>query len=141
VDVLFYLPLNRYAYIYDFRHGLLDSFLFLSFTAGTSVHKAVRTKAKMSLHFPAITGLAALSSFALVTYLPDILLSSRPSYAGTFAQLWALGLSLNLSWAIILYPKFFSPLRHLPGPKAGSWWNGSFLDITRRPTGEPMKEW
>jgi hypothetical protein len=95
----------------------------------------------MDTPYQAIAGLAAVSSYVLVTYVPELLPSSKPGYIGTFAQLWSLGFSLSLTWQVILYPKFFSPLRHLPSPKGGSWWNGHFSEIVARPSGEPMKDW
>jgi hypothetical protein len=95
----------------------------------------------MDTPFQAITGLAAASSFGLVAYFPGVLPSSQPGYISTFAQIWSLAFSGSLLWQVILYPKFFSPLRHLPGPAGGSWWNGHFSDIVKRPSGEPMKEW
>jgi hypothetical protein len=95
----------------------------------------------MDIPFKAITGLAALSSYALVTYFPHLLPYSQPSYLGTFAQIWIVEVSISLFWQVILYPKYFSPLRHLPGPEGGSWWCGYFFEIIRRPSGEPIKEW
>ncbi|KAI9640865.1 hypothetical protein NHQ30_010706 [Ciborinia camelliae] len=42
---------------------------------------------------------------------------------------------------MFLYPFYFSPLRHLPSPKGGSWWNGQWNRISAEPTGEPMLDW
>jgi hypothetical protein len=44
-------------------------------------------------------------------------------------------------WAVILYPKFFSPLRHLPGPTGGSWWNGQNERLWSEVNGGPMIDW
>lgn len=44
-------------------------------------------------------------------------------------------------WTVFLYPKVFSPLRGLPEPKGGSWYNGHFARIRALPTGVPMTEW
>ena len=95
----------------------------------------------MDISFKTITGLAALSSYALVTYFPRVLPYSQPSYLGTFASIWGLEFAVGFFWHVILYPKYLSPLRHLPGPKGGSWWCGYFAEITRRPSGDPIKEW
>lgn len=44
-------------------------------------------------------------------------------------------------WTVILYPKFFSPLRGLPEPKNSSWFNGNWKKIRDEPSGAPMLEW
>lgn len=44
-------------------------------------------------------------------------------------------------WRIIIYPKFVSPLRHLPAPSGGSFWNGHASIIMAQPSGHPMREW
>jgi hypothetical protein len=89
----------------------------------------------------AITAMSAITTYTLVEYQPHLLLSSRPSYLGTFSQLWVLGLILFAIWKVIVWPKFVSPLRHVPGPSGGSWWNGQFPTILAKPTGTPMIEW
>ncbi|TVY21339.1 Cytochrome P450 monooxygenase FUM15 [Lachnellula arida] len=89
----------------------------------------------------AITAVSAVATYILVEHQPGLLLFSRPSYLGTFSQLFIVGFMLFAVWRVILWPKFVSPLRHLPGPSGGSWWNGQFPDILARPTGIPMIEW
>jgi hypothetical protein len=91
--------------------------------------------------FKAMTALSAASSIVLVGYKPEFLLFSRPSYIGTFFQAWILLFTAWAFWKVILYPKLFSPLRHFPSPKGGSWWNGHFAQISALPTGAPMMEW
>jgi hypothetical protein len=91
--------------------------------------------------FKAVTALSAAASYILVGFKPQLLLSSRPSYLGTFVQIWTLSFAAWCFWKIILYPKLFSPLRYLPKPKGGSWWNGHFSQISAQPTGAPMIEW
>ncbi|KAI0971442.1 cytochrome P450 [Xylaria arbuscula] len=65
----------------------------------------------------------------------------KPHFTGGF--FWALLLqSLAwVIWAVILYPKFFSPLRNLPSPPGASWWNGHFARIHKDPSGVPHREW
>lgn len=94
-----------------------------------------------SLPFKSMTALSAVSSFVLVGYRPGFLLSSRPTYIGTFVLFWILSFLGWAFWIVILYPKYFSPLRHLPMPKGGSWWNGHFKEISAKPTGAPQIEW
>jgi hypothetical protein len=91
--------------------------------------------------FKALTGLAALSSYVLVGYLPVVLPFSHPSYLGTFAQVWIVSFVVYAFWKVILWPKFVSPLRHLPSPTGGSWWLGQFPRILAEPSGAPMREW
>jgi cytochrome P450 len=89
----------------------------------------------------ALAATAAVTSFLLVHYKPELLLFSNPSLLGTFVQLYLLGFGVWVLWKVILYPKVFSPLRHLPGPKNVSWFNGQFGRIRKEPSGGPMLEW
>jgi hypothetical protein len=89
----------------------------------------------------AVTAVSAISSYILVGHYPGALLFSRPSYLGTFVQAFTLSFLWWCFWKIILYPKFFSPLRYLPKPEGGSWWNGHFAQISALPSGTPMIEW
>jgi cytochrome P450 len=45
------------------------------------------------------------------------------------------------TWRVIIYPNFFSPLKGLPEPSGGSWWNGQASKIMAQPSGHPMREW
>jgi len=63
-----------------------------------------------------ITAIAAAATYLLVTYQPNYLLSSNPTFAGTFVLLWALQITTWALYKVILYPRYISPLRHLPGP-------------------------
>lgn len=59
----------------------------------------------------------------------------------TALGLWILqGFAFGI-WIVILYPKFFSPLRGLPEPEGGSLLMGHFKKIRDLPTGYPMREW
>jgi len=88
-----------------------------------------------------VTGASALFSYVLVGHFPELLLFSRPSFIGTFIQFWVLSFLGWCFWKIILYPWFFSPLRYLPEPAGGSWWNGHFAQISALPSGGPMVDW
>ena len=89
----------------------------------------------------ALAALSALTTYVFVGHLPNALPFSKPSYLGTFVGVFSLQFSLWALWRVILYPKFFSPLRHLPTPSGGSWWNGQFARIQAEPTGAPMMDW
>ena len=91
--------------------------------------------------YRALAAIPAVSTYLLVAHKPDLLLSSRPTYLGTYVQLFIIELITWAFWAVLLYPRFFSPLRHLPMPAGGSWWNGQRQTIAENPSGKPMIEW
>ncbi|KAJ8124317.1 hypothetical protein O1611_g9323 [Lasiodiplodia mahajangana] len=62
-------------------------------------------------------------------------------YVATFITAWLFQTSAWGVWVVILWPKLFSPLRSLPEPSGGSWWNGHFKRIVAEPSGIPMREW
>ncbi|KAI0408955.1 cytochrome P450 [Xylaria palmicola] len=65
----------------------------------------------------------------------------RLQFATSFICAWLFQTLAYAFWLIILWPKFFSPLRSLPEPPGGSWWNGHFKKILAEPSGIPMREW
>lgn len=84
---------------------------------------------------------AVALSLLAVTTSPDRLIFSNPTYLGTFFQLWISHFVVFAVWNVVLYPKYFSPLRHLPGPEGNSWWNGQWAKIKAEPSGQPQREW
>lgn len=85
-------------------------------------------------------GLSSVTgSFFLVHNAPQYSVSS--SYVKTFLVLETVQILLGLLWQAILYPKLFSPIRHLPQPKGGSFFNGQLKRISAEPTGEPHRDW
>ncbi|KAK0730527.1 cytochrome P450 [Lasiosphaeris hirsuta] len=58
-----------------------------------------------------------------------------------FVALWSFQFMLYAAWAVVLYPKLFSPLLGLPEPTGNSFFNGQWAKITGKPTGIPMLEW
>ena len=134
------ISLRSVYMIYDIRRVLVP--LLPSVAPHPQLCKATRSKDKMRNSYRAFTtGLTVLSSYILVTYFSAVLPFSQPNYLTIFALLWIVGFLIRALGQIFLYPTYFSPLRHLPGPKGGGWWCGHFLEILRRPSGEPMKEW
>ena len=102
----------------------------------------------------------ALSSVAgsllLVHKAPDYSISA--SAVKTFLVLETVHILIGLLWKVVIYPKLFSPLRHLPQPKVrilsnptasvlknilqgGSFFNGQFKRILAEPSGNPHREW
>jgi hypothetical protein len=86
-------------------------------------------------------------SFSVTSFVAAYLLVSRHSewtklgFAGAFASLWlAQGFAWS-TWKVLIYPKFFSPLRGLPEPDNNSFLMGQFGRIRADPTGVPHREW
>ncbi len=95
----------------------------------------------VALPFKSFVGLSSISTYILLEYKPDLLLFSRPSFLGTFSVIL---LFLVVSWlvfTVILYPKFFSHLRHLPGPTGETWWRGHTTITATEVSGGPMIDW
>ncbi len=44
-------------------------------------------------------------------------------------------------YAVIVYPRFLSPLRHLPEPPGSSFFNGQWPTLVKEPSGIPMRRW
>ena len=63
------------------------------------------------------------------------------SFFPTFAAMWGIQAIVWAAWIVVLYPKFFSPLRDLPEPSGNSWFMGQFHKIAALPSGVPMREW
>jgi len=88
------------------------------------------------------TAAAIAGSYLLVSqrrHLPSYFAFS--SYGGTFALLFFLQGLAWTTWVVILYPKYFSPIRHLPSPGGNSMFMGQFFKITATPSGEPARDW
>lgn len=93
----------------------------------------------MDFPFKPAAATSAVAAFAATTYL-------RPQWSTfTFAGYFVAGFTAYFVswtfWTVILYPKFFSPLRGLPEPKNASWYNGNWKKIRDEPSGAPMLEW
>lgn len=82
----------------------------------------------------AVVGALALSRLAPQYLLKDSIL--RTGVALYFAQLF-----LFFLWTVLLYPRVFSPLRHLPQPGGNSFFMGQWSRIVKEPTGTPMIQW
>ena len=62
---------------------------------------------------------SAVLSYGLVALIPrlDGFQAYNATYLGSFFLFVFLQLVSWAGWKILIYPKYFSPLRHLPGPK------------------------
>lgn len=47
----------------------------------------------------------------------------------------------KITWTVIVYPKFFSPLRHLPTPDDNAFFTGQTKRVFRESSGRPMRHW
>lgn len=47
----------------------------------------------------------------------------------------------QITWLGLIYPKFFSPLRHLPTPSDNDFFLGQTKSIFREAGGRPMRRW
>lgn len=45
------------------------------------------------------------------------------------------------TWNIVVYPRFFSPLRHLPTPPGGKFFTGQTGRVMKESSGMPMRDW
>ncbi|KAK3705727.1 hypothetical protein LTR37_013170 [Vermiconidia calcicola] len=45
------------------------------------------------------------------------------------------------AWSIIIYPRFFSPIRNLPTPPGNHFFLGQTQRVFRAPSGEPARDW
>ncbi|SMQ45992.1 unnamed protein product [Zymoseptoria tritici ST99CH_3D7] len=48
---------------------------------------------------------------------------------------------LTTIYNVVLYPRFLSPLRHIPQPPGSHWLTGHTRKIMREPSGFPAREW
>ena len=47
----------------------------------------------------------------------------------------------KITWSVVIYPKVFSPLRHLPTPDDNSFFSGQTKKVFREASGRPMRYW
>ncbi|RYP23585.1 hypothetical protein DL767_008777 [Monosporascus sp. MG133] len=59
----------------------------------------------------------------------------------SFATTWTFQVVCWAVWAVLLWPKYFSPLRDLPEPSGNSLLFGQFHRIRKEPSGIPHREW
>ncbi|KAI1386568.1 cytochrome P450 [Hypoxylon trugodes] len=91
----------------------------------------------MAYPWRSIIAVSLVSAFLIVSRWPQW----NKSLLSTFFSLWSLQTFFYAVWAVILYPKFFSPLRGLPEPTGNSWLMGQLPTIQKYPTGIPQRKW
>lgn len=82
---------------------------------------------------------SVVTALSLVKLYPQW--SIHASFIATFLACLSFVLTLSSIWNVLLYPKFFSPLRHLPEPHGNSLFLGQFAAISSEPTGKPQQRW
>lgn len=80
---------------------------------------------------------SAVASLLLARHAPEY----SPPIVWTFLGLYSVLLTSVFMYRTVLYPRFFSPIRHIPTPKGAHWLLGHFPDIFRYPTGNPQLRW
>lgn len=86
-----------------------------------------------------ILPVAVAISFFLKSFAPKYLLHGSEWHTAATAFMGMV--TIRFIWDCILYPLYFSPLRHLPQPKQTSLLFGQFYRIFKEPTGYPHREW
>ncbi|KAL8727644.1 MAG: hypothetical protein Q9181_005627 [Wetmoreana brouardii] len=86
-----------------------------------------------------LTSSSLLGALFLTHFYPEW--SINESFLSTFLGLLSFVFTVLFVWSVVLYPKYFSPLRHLPGPAGNSLLMGQFATIRKEPTGKPQQRW
>jgi hypothetical protein len=78
--------------------------------------------------------------------IPYLLSATQPSwwhlgFTASFFTAWLVQFTAWVVWSVLLYPKIFSPLRHLPEPEGNSFIHGQWRRIRLEPGGRPQREW
>lgn len=63
-----------------------------------------------------------------------------PQYSIGIVVLFLAQVSLYAFYNIVLYPRFFSPIRHLPSPASNGFW-GQTKQVVAEPSGHPQRKW
>jgi hypothetical protein len=82
---------------------------------------------------------AAVLSGCIRTFAPEY--SLYLSYTWTAIAIFLLEFLSYELYRILLYPHFFSPLRHLPEPPGSSFFYGHWREILTEPGGSPHRRW
>lgn len=84
-------------------------------------------------------GTSIVGSFLLNKFAPQYpVLHSYPMTAGSIFSAICL---VYYVYAVVIWPRFFSPMRHLPMPAGGSFFNGQFAAISKEASGIPLRRW
>lgn len=85
--------------------------------------------------------LLAIWSYGLDHGGSGSLFSTLCHYIGTFCKTFPLLVVSRFIWSAIIWPTFFSPLRHLPNIPSGGWLSKETLRLVTEPRGVPQSDW
>ena len=74
----------------------------------------------------------------------SVLLVKLVPQFSVFGSYFLTGLAITILeflYVVVVYPKFFSPLRHLPMPGEAGLFMGHFRRLRKDPSGYPHREW
>jgi hypothetical protein len=89
----------------------------------------------MGLRWHAVTAISLVYAYFLTSR------RSLLGFLGSFLAACVVQYFGYAVWAVILYPKFFSPLIGLPEPSGNAWFMGQWQRIKDERPGAPMLEW
>ena len=68
-----------------------------------------------------------------------------PQYSVGFALnvvlLFLVQFTAYQTWKVVIYPRLFSPLRHLPTPPDNKFFTGQTFRLLREPSAMPARDW
>lgn len=85
--------------------------------------------------------LSAIWSYGLDHGGSGSLFSTLCHYIGTFCKTFPLLVVSRFIWSAIIWPTFFSPLRHLPNIPSDGWLSKETLRLVTEPRGIPQSDW
>jgi hypothetical protein len=59
----------------------------------------------------------------------------------TATILFSLSLICYATWVVVIYPRYFSPLRHIPTAPDDNFFLGHTRKVVKAPSGAPSREW
>ncbi|TKX18450.1 cytochrome P450 monooxygenase-like protein 51 [Elsinoe australis] len=83
--------------------------------------------------------ISTVGAYVITHFFPEQAI--RQSFAWTAAAIFSGAFFGWIVWAVLIYPNFFSPLRHLPSPPNPTLFMGHSERIMKEPTGIPMRDW
>jgi hypothetical protein len=99
--------------------------------------RAPSSENKMPITVLQLLCLSPPASILLRHYAPALSLGVISTPIVLFLALFV----VKITWAVVIYPKFFSPLRHLPTPDDNAFFSGQTKRVFREAGGRPMRHW
>jgi hypothetical protein len=99
--------------------------------------RAPSSEHEMSITVLQLLCLSPPASVLLRHYAPALSLGVISTPIVLFLALFV----AKITWAVVIYPKFFSALRHLPTPDDNAFFSGQTKRVFREAGGRPMRHW